>query len=124
MANIFIDSNFLFDVTERDKSKREMLNGNRVFVSALSYHILFYTYKYKVPQKEISDYKNQFYITDFTNEILSDAMYGPTFDLEDNIQLHSAVIAEVDYFLTSDKKLLKMKYFGKMKIVNTLQTIS
>lgn len=35
-------------------------------------------------------------------------------------QLHSAAEAECDYFLTSDKKLLAMKFFGKTRIVSTL----
>ena len=45
---------------------------------------------------------------------------GPTKDLEDNIQLHSAAKTEADFFLTNDKKLLKMKFFGKMRIVTTI----
>jgi len=43
-------------------------------------------------------------------------MTGPTDDFEDNVQLHSAVMGDCDYFLTMDKKLIKMKYFGKMRI--------
>ena len=120
MANIFIDSNFLFDVTERDVTKRKMLDNNTVFVSALSYHILFYTYKYKVPQSQVSEYKSQFYIVDLSDKVLTDAMTGPSSDLEDNIQLHSAADIEADYFLTTDKRLLKLKYFGKMKIIEAL----
>lgn len=41
-------------------------------------------------------------------------------DLEDNIQLNSAIKADCNFFLTFDKKLLKMKFFGKMKIVSSL----
>lgn len=118
MAKLFIDSNFLFDLTERDLKKRRQIEGNKVFVSPLSYHILFYTYKYNVPAKLVLEHKNEFYIVDLTDKILTNAMEGPTHDLEDNIQLHSAKKAECDYFLTSDKKLLKMKSFGKTKIVS------
>lgn len=117
MARVFIDSNILFDLTERDIKKRDQIAGSKVFVSALSYHILFYTYKYNVPAKLVLEHKKEFYIVDFTDKILSMAMEGPTHDLEDNIQLHSAQKAECDYFLTNDKSLLKMKSFKKTKIV-------
>lgn len=116
MAKIFIDSNILFDLTERDVKKRDQLEGNQVFVSALSYHILFYTYKYSVPTKVVLGHKNEFSVIGLTDKILSKAMQGPTPDLEDNIQLHSAVTANCDSFLTSDKKLLNLRSFGKVKI--------
>lgn len=45
-------------------------------------------------------------------------MEGPTKDLEDNIQLHSAAEAESDIFLTADKKLVDMKFFGKTQIIS------
>ena len=120
MVNLYIDSNYLFDITERNISKRNVLNGNGVFVSPLSYHIFFYTYKYKVPQKQINDHKDEFYFVDLKKEILSKALVGPTHDLEDNIQLNSAAEVGADYFLTSDKKLLKLGYFGKTKIVDSI----
>lgn len=41
-------------------------------------------------------------------------------NLEDNIQLHSAAEAECDFFLTSDDKLLKIKFFGKTEIKSGL----
>jgi predicted nucleic acid-binding protein len=122
MANLFLDTNILFDITERDKTKREQLDGHKVFVSALSYHVLFYTYKYKIPNKKIIKHKREFYIIDLSDKILNQALQGPTKDLEDNIQLHSAAEAECDYILTNDKKLLKMKYFGKTKIVYALES--
>lgn len=56
-----------------------------------------------------------------TNIYIDAVHRDPTSDLEDNIQLHSAAEADCDYFLTSDKKLLAMIYFGKTKIVSTLQ---
>lgn len=120
MANVFIDSNFFFDLTERDIQKRRMLNGHSVSVSALSFHILFYTYKYKVPNKLLSQYKKYFHVIGLTNEILENSLEGPTRDLEDNIQLHSAAKCDSDVFLTNDKKLLSMKFFGKTKILSSL----
>lgn len=119
MANIFLDSNYFFDVTERDINKREALNNNKVFVSALSYHIFFYTYKHKAPNKLINKHKKEFYIADLTDKILSLSLEGPTNDLEDNIQLHSASESDCDIFLTNDKKLLNMKFFGKTRITSS-----
>jgi len=50
-----------------------------------------------------------------TDKILDLALEGPVDDLEDNIQLHSASEAECDVFLTNDKRLLGIKFFGKTK---------
>lgn len=58
--------------------------------------------------------QEQFGIVPLTEHILNKALEGPTNDLEDNIQLHSAAEAQCDIFLTNDKKLLNLKYFGKM----------
>ena len=71
MANIFIDSNFLFDLTERDIQKRNQIAGNQVFVSPLSYHILFYTYKYVVPAILLLENKKEFTIVNLTDGILT-----------------------------------------------------
>ncbi|MBL7036605.1 type II toxin-antitoxin system VapC family toxin [Candidatus Microgenomates bacterium] len=118
MANIFLDTNFFIDVSERDTGKQKMLDGHKVFVSPLSYHIFFYSYKHKVPSKLLLKYKDVFEIVGLSEKILILSLEGPGNDLEDNIQLHSAVEAECDIFLTNDKKLLKMKFFGKMKIAS------
>jgi len=48
------------------------------------------------------------------------AISGPTDDFEDNVQLHSAAQSDCDYFVTHDSKLLQMKFFGKVKIVEKL----
>lgn len=121
MAKVFIDANFLFDISERERDKKSQLEGHKVYISPLSFHILFYIYKYKIPSKEIIELKEEFYMADFTDKILSLALQGPSSDLEDNIQLHSAAIAECDYFLTNDKNLLKMKFFGKTAIKNRIE---
>ena len=120
MAKVFIDSNILFDITERDIKRQNQIEGHHIFVSALSYHILFYTYKYRVPVKIVSAHKKQFSIIGLTDKILSMALEGPTPDLEDNIQLHSALAGSCQYFLTSDKKLLGLHSFGKTKIVSKI----
>ena len=123
MANIFFDTNYFINLyTKRAPITVSFteLEKHNLFVSVLSYHIFAYSQKIKVPNKELGDTLNKFYLTEFTEVILTKALDGPTKDLEDNIQLHSAAEAECDYFLTNDEKLLKMKFFGKTRIVSTI----
>lgn len=120
MDRIFLDANYYIDITKRKKSKLESLRGYLLFASPLSTHILFYTRRLKVPDAEVNRLQKHFGVVPLTKHVLEKALEGPTKDLEDNIQLHSAAEAECDYFLTNDKNLLKMKFFGKTKIVNRL----
>ena len=120
MARVFLDTNIYIDVIERAKEKWEHLRTGLLFISPLSTHILFYSSKLKVPNKEIEQLKDQFGIVPLTKDILGKALEGPSNDLEDNIQLHSAVEAECDIFLTNDKKLLDLKFFGKTRIQQNL----
>jgi len=118
MARVFLDTNIYIDIIKREKEKLEPLRRNLLFISPLSTHILFYTYKSKVPDQEVNDLQEQLGIVPLTKYILNKALEGPTTDLEDNIQLHSAAEAECDLFLTEDKKLLDLKFFGKTRIAN------
>lgn len=121
MANVFLDANFYIDLSKSAKDKWQSLRGNLLIISSLSTHILCYTRKLKVPNHEIDKLQEQLDIISLTKKILNKALKGPTNDLEDNIQLYSASYAKADYFLTADKKLLKMKFFGEMQIVSSLQ---
>lgn len=118
MARVFLDANFYIDATKRAKWKWENLSDNLLFISPLSTHILFYARKLKVPDHEVNEIQEQLGIVALTEDILNEALDGPTNDLEDNIQLHSAVEANCDFFLTEDKKLLALKFFGKMRVTN------
>lgn len=121
MANIFVDANIFIDwVEDRKNIQLEKLGKHLLFVSPLSIHILSYLYKYKMPDEKLSKYEDYLRIVPLDKNITSKALTGPTKDFEDNAQLHSAVAADCDYFLTSDKNLLKTKYFGKTQIVNQL----
>lgn len=122
MGRVFLDTNFYIDVTQRAKGKGGSLKGNLLFISPLSTHILFYTRKLKVPCQAVNEFQEQFGVVPFTKHILDNALEGPTADLEDNIQLHSAAEAECDFFLTLDKKLLDMKFFGKTKIIQEFKS--
>ncbi len=121
MANIYLDTNKVLDVAFRNQAIRDSLDGQNVFISPLSIHILCYTEKRIVPDELVMALVREHLIVDLTTDILEKALGGPTSDLEDNIQLHSAAEAECDYFLTNDKKLLAMKFFGKTRIADTLE---
>jgi len=120
MERVFLDTNIYIDVVKRAKEKWKHLRSDLLFISPLSTHILFYTYKLKVPNPEVDELHEQFSAVPLSKYIINKALEGPTKDLEDNIQLHSAAEAECDFFLTEDKKLLNMKFFGKVRIVPKL----
>ncbi len=121
MARVFLDANLYFDVTKRGKEELGSLKGNLLFISPLSTHVLFYIYKLKVPDQEMNELEEQLGIVPLTKYIHDKSLEGPTNDFEDNVQLHSAAEANCDFFLTNDEKLLKMKFFGKAKIVESLK---
>jgi predicted nucleic acid-binding protein len=117
MANIFIDTNLFFDLAYRNEAKSEALKGHNIYVSPLSMHIYCYSEHVRLPDKTLESFIDNYIIIDLSKNILKRSLKGPTSDLEDNIQLHSAAKCEADYFLTNDKKLLNMKFFGKTKIL-------
>lgn len=121
MAKVFLDTNVYIDAVFRKPEVNEQFINHDIYYSCLSTHILFYAQKLKVPQQDLQIILNKFQGVDLSKSIIENALTGPTPDLEDNIQLHSAAEAECDYFLTNDKKLLAMTYFGKTKIVSTLE---
>ena len=122
MAKVFLDTNAFIDAIHRNPETKvlDQLEDSIPFISPLSVHIYCYSYKIKAPNQILSSQLKKFSLVDLTETILLKTLDGPTSDLEDNIQLHSAAEANCDYFLTSDEKLLKMKYFGKTKIVSSL----
>ena len=122
MARVFLDTNFVIETIglRRSKIASQNLSGHIAFVSPLTIHIMCYSFKIDIPDKRIDNFVDQVDLIDFTDDLTAIALSGPTNDFEDNIQLHSAVQANADFFLTNDDDLLKMKFFGKTKIVNKL----
>jgi predicted nucleic acid-binding protein len=121
MKKIFLDANFFIDLIEgRSEIDIYQFKNQALFVSPLTVHIYFYVYKIKIADQKFLSFLDFFNIVDLNEEILRNALEGPTNDLEDNIQLHSASFSDCDLFLSSDKKLLKLKFFGKVKIQNKL----
>lgn len=121
MARIYLDANVVIDLAEERRGKTlGQFGGHNLFISPISLHILAYTYKYEIPDKKLTDSQKYFTIIPFDALITIKSFTGPTKDFEDNVQLHSAAAAECDFFLTEDKKLLSMKFFGKTQIIPQL----
>src|SRR3989344_6471888 len=108
MAKIFLDTNYFIDAIHRKPEEEilESLENNIIYTSTLSFHIYCYTYKIKIPDDRVIMQKEKFQMVDYSESILDKALEGPTKDLEDNIQLHSASEADCDLFLTEDKRLI------------------
>lgn len=124
MVALFLDANFFIDIVEKRREvDQEVFVGKRLYISALSVHVLTYLYKYKMPSERLQNIlEGNFSVVNFTDEIVGKSLKGPTDDFEDNVQLHSAAEAECDFFLTEDKKLLYLKFFGKSRVVSDLKT--
>lgn len=120
MANVFLDTNILIDLIERGTWNLTDFADHNPYLSPLSVHILAYVYRYDIPSTRLELFTEELNIADLTEQILKLALVGPTSDLEDNIQLHSAAHSDCDLFVTNDKKILAMKFFGKVKIVSSL----
>lgn len=119
MADLFFDANFFIDFAERkNEITLSKFHNHRLHVSPLSIHILAYSYRYKIPQEMLVKLTDFFNIVPLDQKITLLSLTGPTNDFEDNIQLHSASEADCNFFLTNDKKMLKMKFFGKAQIIN------
>lgn len=123
MAKIFLDTNYFIDAIHRRPEKQilDSLINHTIYTSTLSFHIYAYVFKIKMPNKNLFVQMQKFQIVDFTQEVLEKSINGPTTDFEDNVQLHSAAYAECNFFLTQDKKLLDMKFFGKAQLVSSLK---
>ncbi len=120
MARVFLDVNIIIDFIEDRREVNPSLLENDLFVSPLSFHILIYTYKHKIPSEKLIKSRKYFNIIPFGENINDNALLGPTTDFEDNVQLHSAAAAECDLFLTNDKHLISMKFFGKTRITQEI----
>jgi predicted nucleic acid-binding protein len=121
MKKIFLDANFFIDLIEgRSEIDIYQFKNQALFISPLTVHIYFYVYKIKIADQKFLSFLDFFNLVNLNEEILRNALEGPTNDLEDNIQLHSASFSDCDLFLSSDKKLLKLKFFGRVKIQNKL----
>lgn len=120
MAKVFLDTNYILDIFMRHTRKLADAGNNDLFCSPLSIPTISYIHKLSMPNEKLQNILKDLFIINFTDTILKKSLKGPTPDIEDNIQLHSASSSQCSYFLTRDKKLLKMHYFGQVEIVNSL----
>lgn len=121
MAKVFLDTNYFIDALHRKPEKiiLESLENNIVYISPLSVHIYCYIFKIDIKDKPLLTQIDKLQLVDFSEDVVTRALQGPTSDFENNVQLHSAANAECDVFLTEDKELLEMKFFGKVRITNS-----
>ena len=120
MARVFLDTNFVIDLFGRNKGVYSILEGHELHISPFSILVLSYTRKTKVPSSKLSNIIDELIMVKLDSKLIRKSSSGPTSDIEDNVQLHSAAECEAEYFLTNDKKLLNMKFFGKTRIASTL----
>ena len=119
MAKVYFDTNFFIDlINRRTKVNLHQFLGHQLHITPLSIHIYAYTYKIAIPNESLKDYTKFFNLISLTKTTINRSLQGPTNDLEDNIQLHSASQASCQYFLTRDKPLLKLKQIGSTKIIS------
>ena len=123
MEKVFLDTNIIIDLIEERKNViLEQFGDNKLFISPLSLHILAYAYNYHMPSNKLLEWGRFVTIVPLGLDITKKSLVGPTEDFEDNVQLHSAVKADCDIFLTADKKLLNLKFFGKMRLLQEIST--
>lgn len=121
MANIFLDANPLIDIFNQRNPFTIDVITHTYYISTLSIHILAYVNKLSIPNPDLNQLPKYFTLLSVTEALIKKASLGPTTDLEDNIQLHSASTAGCDQFLTNDKNLLKLGYFGQTQIIRAIE---
>lgn len=121
MARIFLDTNAFIDLNEgRDRKLIDFLANHNLYVSVVSLGIWIYIYKHAVPDDKFEHLFETFNFVETSSVIARRSFLGPTSDFEDNMQLHSASEAGCDTFITKDAKLIKLGYFGKVRICDVL----
>lgn len=120
MAKAFLDTSYLLDIFMRRTHSLSDVGKNDLYFSPLSFPAISYIHKLHVPNSILTSIMQDMFAVNLTSIILKKSLVGPTPDIEDNVQLHSASSAHCDYFLTSDKKLLKLGYFGETEIVSKI----
>ncbi|MBI4130561.1 hypothetical protein HY468_04545 [Candidatus Roizmanbacteria bacterium] len=121
MDRLFLDTNYFIDIAEqRNQASLDDFDNFSLTISPLSVHVLCYSYHVRMPDKKVENLVNEFILVPFDSALAFKALSGPTKDFEDNVQLHSAITADCDFFLTTDKQLLTMGYFGAMRICSHL----
>ena len=98
----------------------ESLISHKLYISVITLGTWAYVYKHSIPLSKPEQLINTFNFVDATSDIAKKSLFGPTNDFEDNVQLHSASDSNCNTFVTKDAKLLKLGYFGKVRICDSL----
>lgn len=116
---IYFDINVLLDHTLQrenfDKTERiinNIENGlQKGFVTSATIHTLSYfltkEYGNKKTKEILLNLLFTFHVIDPPQEIIKSALHANFNDIEDALQVYTAIYYKMDYFLTSDKKLKK-----------------
>ena len=119
MPKIFLDACIFIDIiSNRQAFDLTALEGNRPAISALTIHIAHYVAKATCPDQAIINLASKLIITSIPLSLAHRAMFDPTTDYEDNLQLLSALEAQCDLFITDDKTLLKLKKIKGLQIIH------
>ncbi len=122
MAKLFLDANCLIDLIEnRDETLAQQLTGHQLVISALSIHILCYVGKHTMPSNLLDQALSYFTTVSMNQEIATKSLQGPTPDFEDNVQLHSALFSQCEYFVSRDEKLINSTDWQLVPVIKPIQ---
>lgn len=116
---IILDANIVLDVI---LSRREVQISNPdkeyLAITPTTLHIIYYySEKEKIPFNEVASYLNTLEILPFTQKTYDLAMkMADGKDVEDTLQIATAIENEVEKFVTGDKNLAK-KYAGLIEFI-------
>lgn len=118
-AKIYIDANVLLDtvLNRAGEPYAELIFEQMeqakiaVHISPIFLHLVYYVAcKYREPAKVRTlfiAFLNHAKIIEASQDTVLKALHSPISDVEDAIQYHTAIQHHLDYFISSDKKLMK-----------------
>ncbi len=122
MAKLFLDANCLIDLLEnRDETLAQQLTGHQLIISSLSIHTLCYVGKYTMPSNLLDQALSYFTVVSMNQELATKSLQGPTPDFEDNVQLHSALFSQCEYFVSRDEKLIISTDWQLVPVIKPIQ---
>lgn len=119
--NIFLDANVILDQMLKRKeydSTRQLfqaiLNGQvSAFTSPSIIHIVGYwltkAYGSGEARQMLLTLLNDVYVLELSHEITIQALHSKIQDIEDALQYHTAIHHDMDYFISSDRKLKSLE---------------
>ncbi len=136
MKKIFLDTNIFIDIiADRDLDNISIsklspyLEKSKIYMSALSIHITYYSLKIKSNSREheeIKNFLNILNIVPLTDKIIDKSINTFSKDFEDTLQYYSALDSDCNYILTRDiKDFIKIKKDipSNIQILDTLEKI-